>query len=279
MGLKRSQGIVTGVGSAPPNLVESLNDLDDVDTSSPTDKDVLSYSAGTSLQLDTDDGLGGGTGGTTATARDSFNGTVLPDNAVAEDEDTTIWHDLTNASGGWWKLDMGSQVTADRVRVLRDTYTATWQLAGSNNDADWTDIGSPVVTIASSDDTVDFPSAETWRYWRLTNSEATYFTIAEFELWNTDNKWVTATHNVFTQDDTAGAVPVVELEQADVDEDFFKFTGTSDTSVDRALVDAANFTTPGSIVGWLKISLVDEQGTSPITDGDYYIPFYSAPTA
>lgn len=81
------------------------------------------------------------------------------------------------------------------------------------------------------------------------------------------------------QPSTTGAKPVITLDQADVDEDFFKFIGTSDTSVDRALVDAANFTTPGAIVGWLKINIQDDQGTAPITDGDYYIPFHAAPTA
>ena len=46
-----------------------------------------------------------------------------------------------------------------------------------------------------------------------------------------------------------------------------------------ALVDAANFTSAGSIIGWLKILVTDDQSTGPITDGDYYIPFYSVPTA
>ena len=55
--------------------------------------------------------------------------------------------------------------------------------------------------------------------------------------------------------------------------------GISYTSADRALVDAANFTTPGAIAGWLKINVQDDQATNPITDGDYYIPFYSVPTA
>lgn len=81
------------------------------------------------------------------------------------------------------------------------------------------------------------------------------------------------------QDSTTGAVPVLTLDQADVDEDFIKFIGTSDTNVDRALVDAADFTTPGTVAGWLKINIQDDQGTNPITDGDYYIPFYSAPSA
>ena len=81
------------------------------------------------------------------------------------------------------------------------------------------------------------------------------------------------------QESTSGAKAVIALDQADVDEDYFKFIGTSDTSADRALVDAADFTTPGSIVGWLKINVQDDQATNPITDGDYFLPFYSAPTA
>ena len=81
------------------------------------------------------------------------------------------------------------------------------------------------------------------------------------------------------QPSTTGAQPVLVLDQADVDEDYMKIIGTSDTSADRALVDAANFTTPGAIVGWLKINVQDDQGSGPITDGDYYIPFYAVPTA
>jgi len=80
------------------------------------------------------------------------------------------------------------------------------------------------------------------------------------------------------QASTSGAAPVLTLDQADVDEDFFKFIGTSDTNVDRALVDAVDFSTPGAIVGWLKINVQDDQGTNPIVDGDYYIPFYAVPT-
>ena len=81
------------------------------------------------------------------------------------------------------------------------------------------------------------------------------------------------------QPSTSGAVPVITVDQADVDEDFFKFIGTSDTNVDRALVDAADFTPPGAIKGWLKINVQDDQSTDPVIDGDYYIPFYAAPTA
>ena len=105
-------------------------------------------------------------------------------------------------------------------------------------------------------------------------------------LWDeSDGRWefntpvtIAGTLHVDQNSPTA-AKPVIILDQADVDEDYFKFIGTSDTNVDRALVDAANFTTPGAIVGWLKINVQDDQGTAPIVDGDYYLPFYAAPTA
>ncbi len=92
-------------------------------------------------------------------------------------------------------------------------------------------------------------------------------------------EWVFITPIVIDQPSTTGAAPVLTLDQADIDEDFFKFIGTSDTNVDRALVDAVNFTTPGAIVGWLKVNVQDDQATDPIVDGDYYVPFYAAPTA
>jgi len=81
------------------------------------------------------------------------------------------------------------------------------------------------------------------------------------------------------QPSTTAALPVLTLEQADIDEDFFKFVGTSDTSADRALVDAVDFSTIGALKGYLKINIQDDQATNPIVDGDYYLPFYAAPTA
>jgi hypothetical protein len=102
----------------------------------------------------------------------------------------------------------------------------------------------------------------------------------EIARWdNSVGEWVfTKSVTVDTVSTTADK-PVLQLNQADVDEDYFKFVGTSDTNVDRALVDAVNFTTPGSIVGWIKVNVQDDQGTDPIVDGDYYIPFYGAPSA
>lgn len=80
------------------------------------------------------------------------------------------------------------------------------------------------------------------------------------------------------QSNTTLAKPVLTLDQADVSEEFIRFIGTSTTDASQSLVDAADMEDPGTIVGWLKIYVQDDQGTNPITDGAYYIPFYSAPT-
>jgi hypothetical protein len=80
------------------------------------------------------------------------------------------------------------------------------------------------------------------------------------------------------QADTSGAKPVLTVDQADVSEEFIRFVGTSTTDASQSLVDAADMEDPGAIVGWLKIYVQDDQATNPITDGAYYIPFYSAPT-
>lgn len=81
------------------------------------------------------------------------------------------------------------------------------------------------------------------------------------------------------QSSATGAKPVLVLDQADVSEEFIRLIGTSTTDASQSLVDAADLATPGSIVGWFKIYIQDDQGTNPITDGVYYVPFYTAPTA
>ena len=81
------------------------------------------------------------------------------------------------------------------------------------------------------------------------------------------------------QPSTSGEQPVLVLVQADVDEDYLKIIGTSDANADRALVDAVDFPNIGAIAGYLKINVRDDQGTNPIVDGDFYLPFYQIPTA
>jgi len=80
------------------------------------------------------------------------------------------------------------------------------------------------------------------------------------------------------QQSSAGAIPVLRLEQDDVSEEFLRLIGQSTTDASQSLVDAADMPTPGTIVGWFKVYIEDEQATNPIPDGVYYVPFYSAPT-
>ena len=257
------------------NPVEKFDDLSDVDlaTAEPDDGDAVVYRT-----------IGGSIITQTLWVADSsseFSGSYIDDYAI-DDNVGTAWHSLVNSAGEWVEIDCGQDELVAKmvVNVGDQPYNPTAKVQSSLNGVDWLDRGSEDVLTQNQTITFLF-YPYTARYWRLisTATSPSYMKIDEIDLYDGTASWVPEPANVFVQEDTAGAVPVIELEQADIDEDFFKFTGTSDTSADRALVDAANFTTPGSIVGWLKISIVDEQGTAPITDGDYYIPFYSAPTA
>jgi hypothetical protein len=76
----------------------------------------------------------------------------------------------------------------------------------------------------------------------------------------------------FVQNDTGGAIPVMTLEQEDVDEPFLKFIGDAvneNYTNNLVSVNAASHT----LVGWFKIEVQDEGDY--ITDGDYYVPFYT----
>ena len=81
------------------------------------------------------------------------------------------------------------------------------------------------------------------------------------------------------QASSSGAVPVLILDQGDVSEEFERYIGTSAADNSQSLVDAADLTTPGAIVGWRKVYVQDDAGAGDITDGVYYIPFYATPTA
>ncbi len=73
-------------------------------------------------------------------------------------------------------------------------------------------------------------------------------------------------------------IPVLILDQADVDVVLAKIIGTSSaTNVDRTLVKASDYPTPGSIAAWVQIAVQDDR-SGGITAGDYYLPIYSAPS-
>ncbi len=85
----------------------------------------------------------------------------------------------------------------------------------------------------------------------------------------------------FTQQLTAGASnrEVISLRQKHASEPFMQFRAISKAADANApLVDAADLTTPGSIVGWVAVEIQDDKSSGSIADGTYYIPFYSAPT-
>ncbi len=75
------------------------------------------------------------------------------------------------------------------------------------------------------------------------------------------------------QNSTTAAQPVLKLDQADVSEEFIEFVGTAAAAnLTRSLVDEGDVTT-ATRIGWFKIS-VDDVGNQ-ITDGAYFVPFYS----
>jgi hypothetical protein len=79
------------------------------------------------------------------------------------------------------------------------------------------------------------------------------------------------------QGDTTGAVPTLRLNQRDQDYVLVQIIGYADAgSADRTLVADADYGTPGALVGWIQIEIQDDGNR--VADGDYYIPFYAAPT-
>jgi hypothetical protein len=74
-----------------------------------------------------------------------------------------------------------------------------------------------------------------------------------------------------------GAEPALLLDQADIDYVMVKFVGTAEAaSADRTFVADSDFGTPGALVGWIQVEIEDIGNR--ITDGDYYIPIYAAPS-
>ncbi len=80
------------------------------------------------------------------------------------------------------------------------------------------------------------------------------------------------------QASATGAKPALILDQADVDQVLMKIIATAEAaSADRTLVAASDFGTPGALVGWIQVNIQDDGNR--IADGDFYLPFYAAPSA
>lgn len=73
--------------------------------------------------------------------------------------------------------------------------------------------------------------------------------------------------------DTSGAVPVLELEQLDVSEEFIKFIGEAASgNLARSIVDAGDVSS-NSIAGYVRVYAQDDG--NQITDQAYYLPLYT----
>jgi len=73
---------------------------------------------------------------------------------------------------------------------------------------------------------------------------------------------------------SALALPVLTLDQADVDEPFLKFIGdAAEDDLTRDIISAADSGAVDIMVGWIKIEIRDDGNR--VADGDYYIRFSS----
>ena len=79
------------------------------------------------------------------------------------------------------------------------------------------------------------------------------------------------------QSNAAGAQPVLVLDQADEDVVLMKIIGiAAAASADRTLVAAADYGTPGALVGWVQVEVQDDGNR--MADADYWMPLYATPT-
>jgi hypothetical protein len=75
------------------------------------------------------------------------------------------------------------------------------------------------------------------------------------------------------QTSTTAAIPVLKLDQSDVDEPFIKFVGdAAAATLTRDIVAAADVTT-ATIAGYVKVEVQDDG--NQITDQDYFLPLYT----
>jgi hypothetical protein len=99
-------------------------------------------------------------------------------------------------------------------------------------------------------------------------------TNAAFTADNADQFKVRANGGAaFVITSTTAALPVITLDQADTDEPYIKVIGdAAAANLTRDLVDEGDQASEQR-EGWFKIEVLDDG--NQITDGDYYVPFYS----
>jgi len=116
-------------------------------------------------------GTGNRTGSITVTVSNTYGGgspSELVDGSYAD----SFWYSAWPASGEWTKWDFGVGVSKliTEAKWYQDDPTShgTWQWQGSNNDADWTNIGSPFTLGGTTTQTQTELSGNTvgYRYYR-----------------------------------------------------------------------------------------------------------------
>ena len=116
-----------------------------------------------------------------------------PSNLVNGSQDNSFW--WTNATGdgtGFIAFDFGSPRIVDAFRWLQQTNNAhgIWRLEGSNNNADWLQIGQDFTLQGSVANQAGFfwlPNESAYRYYRLrhmsgSRSQTPYLWEIEFRI-------------------------------------------------------------------------------------------------
>lgn len=108
------------------------------------------------------------TGGTASAS--SYYGTLVPANAV-DGNTGTIWY-ADDAWPSWLKYDLGAGVTktVTRIRIYTKPSNgclSNFSLEGSNNDSDWTSLGTRAATNTSGWQEFSFSNSTAYRYYRL----------------------------------------------------------------------------------------------------------------
>lgn len=81
------------------------------------------------------------------------------------------------------------------------------------------------------------------------------------------------------QSSTTAGIPVLRIDQGDISEEAIYIVGESSAgTADQTFVDASDFTTPGALLGWVKMVFADQRvgGLGTI---DVWVPGYAIPTA
>jgi hypothetical protein len=105
---------------------------------------------------------------------DSFNGTGYEASKAIDNNSGTSWSSANTSFPHWLKMDYGVGVTKiiNKITILPlvpggGSRVKNFTLYGSNNDSDYTSIGSGLHTNAHTTETFTFSNATTYRYYKI----------------------------------------------------------------------------------------------------------------